>query len=321
MSNDTSPVAALISTSDSADAWAAALKALEFPIPLEIWPNISDPARVAYAIVAKPPPGVLAGFPNLKATLSLWAGVDHVTIDPDWPAHLPLIRMVEDGMTAGMREFVLAQVLATHLQLPDFTRQQQVSHWDDHIRGDYGMEPLTDQRTVGMLGLGVLGSVCGKALALNGFKVMGWSRSAKTIDGIDCRHGAEGLNAVLAESEIVVNLLPSTPETANILNAETFARMPKGAWVINVARGEHVDDAALLAALDSGHLAGAVLDVFRTEPLPKENPYWTHPKVTVTPHIASTTRIRTGAPKIVANLLNLEAGEMPEGRFDVDRGY
>lgn len=315
------PIAALISTADSAEAWAAALNKLDFPMPLEIWPEISDPARVAYAIVAKPPPGVLAGFPNLKAILSQWAGVDHITNDPNWPSHVPLIRMVEDGMTAGMREFVLSQVLNAHLQNPDFARQQGQTVWKNDIRGPYGLEPLTHDRTVGILGLGVLGSVCAEAILQAGFKVAGWSRSAKALPGVDCRHGMDGLNETLAVSDILVNLLPATPATENILNAGTLARLPKGAWVINVARGEHLDDAALLAALDSGHLGGAILDVFRTEPLPADDPYWTHPKVTVFPHVASTTRIRTGAPKILANLLALETGETPEGVFDVRLGY
>lgn len=312
---------ALISRSDSATAWAKALSDLDLPMALEVWPAIADPARVAYAVVAKPPPGILKTFTNLKAILSLWAGVDHVTRDTDWPSQVPLVRMIEDGMTAGMREFVLAQVLSAHLQLPDFARQQRDGIWRNDLRGDIGSEPLTIDRTVGVLGLGVLGSACAEALRQVGFTVMAWSRAPKSRAGIDCRHGPDGLDAIMAGSEILVNLLPATPKTENLMNARTIARMTRGAWIVNVARGEFVDDNALLAALDSGHLGGAILDAFRVEPLPADDPFWTHPKVHITPHVASTTRVRTGAPTVRANILALEAGEPIDGVYDPVLGY
>ncbi len=250
---------------------------------------------------------------RLKAVLNLWAGVEDVTGNPT--LKVPLARMVDEGLTEGMVEWVTGHVLRHHLGM------------DTHILGQDGIwragsaPPLARDRSVAILGLGVLGAACAQALAALNFRVLGWSRSPKAIAGVETRSGADGLDAVLAEAEIVVLLLPDTPATENTLDARRIALLPGGAVVINPGRGPLIDDDALLAALDSGHLGHATLDVFRTEPLPAEHPYWAHPKVTVTPHIASETRAPSAARVIAENIRRGEAGEPFLHLVDRDAGY
>lgn len=251
-------------------------------------------------------------FPRLKAVLNLWAGVEHVVGNPTLT--VPLTRMVDGGLTRGMVEWVTGHVLRHHLGM------------DAHILGQDGqwrpaVPPLAEDRPVTILGLGELGAACGQALVHLGFPVTGWSRSAKQVPGLICRAGDDGLAPALATAQIVVLLLPLTPQTENALNSYTLALLPPGAVVLNPGRGALIDDAALLAALDSGHIGHATLDTFRTEPLPPEHPYWTHPRVTVTPHIASATRPRTAARAVAENIRRSEAGLPFLHLVDRTRGY
>ena len=252
-------------------------------------------------------------YTRLKAVLNLWAGVETAVGNPT--LKVPFARMVDDeGLTQGMVEWVTGHVLRYHLGM------------DAHIVNP-GHEwvaeapPVAADRPVGILGLGALGTACGQALARLGFPVAGWARSAKSIEGIACHHGPEGLETVLSRAEILVLLLPSTPETENVMNAETLALMPRGARLLNPGRGTLIDDAALLAALDRGQIGHATLDVFRSEPLPKDDPYWAHPKVTVTPHIASETRAPSASRVIAENIRRGEAGEPLLHLVDRDAGY
>jgi len=238
-------------------------------------------------------------YTRAKAVLNLWAGVENVVGNAS--LRIPLARMVDEGLSQGMVEWVTGHVLRLHLGI-----DSQINGQDGHWRPT--APPLAKNRPVTILGLGTLGTACGQALAALGFPVTGWSRSEKSVDGMTCLCGPEGLQQALSGAEIVVLLLPHTPNTENVLNAETLAMLPKGAMVLNPGRGALVDDAALLAALDRGHIAQATLDTFRTEPLPPENPYWAHPKVTVTPHIASATRCDTAAEVIAENIRRGEAG-------------
>ena len=314
----------LMSRAESAATWAAELRRQAPDLDLKVWPHETeglDPAEVAYVIAAKPPPGVIAGYPNVKAVLSLWAGVDHITADPDFPRRLPIARMVEEGLTRGMREFVVAQALNAHLKTPDYLRQQRERVWRPEIRGPHGTEPLVDEVTVGILGLGVLGSDCAAALRDFGFQVAGWATSRKAIDGVACYAGEGERAELLARTDILVNLLPRTAATENILDAALFQELKPGAYLINVGRGEHLVEEDLIAALDDGRLAGATLDVFRTEPLPQDHPFWTHPKIVVTPHVASITRVKTGVDRLVTAIRSFEAGETPVGVVDPNVGY
>ncbi|MXU64651.1 NAD(P)-dependent oxidoreductase [Oceanomicrobium pacificus] len=272
------------------------------------------PGEIDYIIYA-PDSGLrdFAPYTRLKAVMSLWAGVESIVDTPSLT--VPLCRMVDPGLTEGMVEWVTGHVLRHHLGM------------DRHILGQDGVwrnevvPPLARHRPVGLLGLGALGAAVGRALVGLGFPVHGWSRSAKRLDGITCRHGADGLAATLAEAQILVSLLPATAATDGLLDADALALLPKGAVFINPGRGSVVDDAALLAALDAGRMDHATLDVFRTEPLPADHPFWAHPRVTVTPHIASATRPDTAAQSVIANIANHERGAPLAHQVDRSAGY
>ncbi len=251
-------------------------------------------------------------FTRLKAVLCLWAGVEKISGNKTLT--VPLTRMVDEGLTQGMTEWVVGHVLRHHLEMDQHITQQDGT-WAPNA------PPLASQRTVCILGLGALGEAAARALVALNFNVTGWSRTAKDIPGVTCLHGANGLRDALSQAEIVVLLLPDTPATENTLNAETLALLPTGAKIINPGRGPLIDDDAMLAALDSGQVGHATLDVFRTEPLPSEHPYWAHPNVTVTPHIASETRPITTAKVVCENIRRGEAGEPYLHLVDRDLGY
>ncbi|WP_420396008.1 2-hydroxyacid dehydrogenase [Nioella sp.] len=273
----------------------------------------APPAEVDYIVYA--PNSDLqdfSGFPRLKAILSLWAGVEKIIGNPT--ITVPLCRMVDTGLREGMREWVTGHVLRYHLGM------------DAHITGAPGLwdpvaPPLARNRTVAILGLGELGAACAETILALGFNVTGWSRNPKSIPGVTCFDGEDGLIDCLSSAEIVVLLLPDTPATQNTLNARTLAAMPRGAFVINPGRGPLIDDEALLAALDNGQIAHATLDVFRVEPLPADHPYWHHPQVTVTPHIASETRPETAAEVIAENIRRSESGAPLLHLVDRSAGY
>lgn len=252
-------------------------------------------------------------FPNAKAVLSLWAGIESIVTNPTLTQ--PLTRMVDHGLRQGMREWVCGHVLRHHLGM------------DRHIHGQDGVwrngdvPPLASARKTTLLGLGELGRDCAQALAQLGFDIHGWSRSAKQVPGVTCHHGDDGLRAALDEADIVVCLLPLTKMTDGLLNQERLAWLAPGATVINPGRGALIDDDALLGALNTGQVGAATLDVFRVEPLPATHPYWAHPKVTVTPHIASETRPETAVQVIVENIRRGEAGEGFLYLVDRDTGY
>ncbi|MGB3408740.1 MAG: glyoxylate/hydroxypyruvate reductase A [Jannaschia sp.] len=257
-----------------------------------------DPAGIDWVVYA--PNASLQDFrpyTGLKGVLNLWAGVEDVEGNRTLTA--PLARMVDTGLTQGMVEWVTGHVLRHHLGM------------DAHIRGaawTAEAPPLAQDRPVTILGLGTLGSACAAALVSLGFPVTGWSRSEKDIPGVLSLTGPDGLRAALSSGQIAVLLTPHTRSTENLMDATRLAWMPKGAVLLNPGRGALVDDAALLAALD-GHLGHATLDTFRVEPLPGDHPFWTHPKVTVTPHIASATRPETAARVIAENIRRGAAGE------------
>ena len=278
---------------------AAALPELE----VRVWPEVGDRAEIAYAAVWNPPKGLLAGLPNLQAIFNLGAGVDALLADPTLPRHVPLVRLVEPGLTEGMTEYVLQQVLDAHRHGRAYRQFQAAAQWRPLP------ETLARERGVGVLGLGELGAAAATALVALHFRVAGWSRNRKQLAGVACFAGDAELAPFLAECEILVCLLPLTSRTEGILNARTFAALPPGAFVINAARGGHLVEADLLAALDDGRLAGAALDVFATEPLPPDHPFWRHPKITITPHVAGPTHARTAVAWLVENIRRVTAGQ------------
>lgn len=306
------------STWDDAGRWQAAL-ANELPdLDFRTWDadgrNAGDPAEIDYALVWKPRPGALKRFPNLKAVFSLGAGVDHLR-GADLPAHVPVVRLVDPSLTAGMSEYVAYWVLHHHRRFGDYARLQREKRWQPL--------PQADARAarVGIMGLGVMGRDAAEKLKPFGFGLAGWSRRPKTVAGVETFHGRDGLGPFLAGTRILVCLLPLTPETEGIIGKETLARLPEGAVVINAARGGHVVDEDLLAALSSGHVRAATLDVFHAEPLPADHPFWDHEKITITPHAASLTVPETAALSVAANIRRMEKGEPPEPVVDPALGY
>lgn len=283
-------------------------------IAADLSDRADDPAAVDYIIYA--PGGTISDFTpytGAKAVLSLWAGVERLT--PNATLTQPLARMVNTELTEGMVEYVVGHVLRHHLGM------------DAHLHGQDGvwrndvLPPLARERTVAMLGLGELGEASARALAALNFRVLGWSRTPKTIPGVTCLTGEDGLDAALSEAEIAVLLMPLTAATTNVIDARRLALMPKGAVLINPGRGPLIDDEALLASLDSGHTGHATLDVFRTEPLPPGHRYWSHPRVTVTPHIAADTRTASACEVLADNIARGEAGQPLLYLVDRARGY
>ena len=282
----------------------------------------AEAAEVDYIVYA--PSGPLTDFTpftKAKAVLSLWAGVEKIVGNESLTQ--PLCRMVDRGLAEGMVEYVLGHALRGHLEMTRYLANPDPK-WEPIA------PPLARDRKVTVLGLGELGAACARALASLNFEVHGWSRSEKsgakadageTLRGIILHHGAEGLVTALQGAQIVVTLLPDTPSTVDLMNAERLALLAKGAHVINPGRGVLIDDAALLAALDSGQVGHATLDVFRVEPLPPEHPYWSDPKVTVTPHIAAETRAESCSEVIAENIRRFEAGEVPLYLVDRALGY
>ncbi len=251
-------------------------------------------------------------FTRAKAVLNLWAGVETVIGNPTLTQ--PLARMVEPGLRQGMMEWVAGHVLRHHLGMD--------AHLAPKDRGWHNTAPaLAGSRRVTILGLGELGVACAKTLRDLGFAVTGWSRSPKAVDGVRCLHGRPGFATALAEADVLVLLLPLTDATEAMIDAGALARLPQGAVLLNPGRGGLIDDDALLAALDAGRLAHATLDTFRVEPLPQDHPFWDHPGVTITPHIASATRASTAAPVIAENIRRGEAGLPLMHLVDRARGY
>jgi glyoxylate/hydroxypyruvate reductase A len=282
---------------------------------IRYWPEIGDKADIDYALVWYPEPGLCASLPNLKMIFGLGAGIDHLVRDPDLPRHLPMCRLVDPHMSDAMAEYIVLNVLRLHRQDLDYMAQQREGRWEEHDQKNAG------ERPVGILGFGTLGQHAGRHLQALGFPVAGWSRTASDLPGFTTYTGTEGLDALLRSSEILVCLLPLTPETAGILNAASFAQMPRGAGIVNAARGGHLIEADLIAALDSGQLSGAVLDVFREEPIASDHPFWRHPRIVVTPHIAAETNPSTAAAIIRDTIDRFEQGLPLRNLIDFDRGY
>lgn len=292
-----------------ADAFADALPHLRFLTPAETF----DPADVRYLLTWTVPDDI-ERYTNLEVLFSIGAGVDQIKTG-SLPPNIKLVRMVEDGIVRMMQEYVTVAVLALHRDLPGYLIQQAGGVWAARP-----VRQATDCR-VSVLGLGVLGTAVLDRLEPFGFIRQGWSRSARDIAGVTCFSGAEQLTQLLAQTDILICLLPLTADTRGILDAALFARLPHGAGLVHVGRGPQLDAAALIEALDSGRLAGAVVDVTDPEPLPADHELWHHPKVIVTPHIASVTQPKSAARAVGENIRRHETGLTLVGLVDRARGY
>lgn len=287
------------------------IPALEEALPQDRF--VLEPADdIDIALVASPPADTFERLPNLKLVQSLWMGVEQLLADPSLPRGVPLARLLDPGMIAAMTETALAHVLDWHRLHFRYRAQQGQKVWRQLP------QVLAGERTIGMLGLGELGSVVAQALCARGFRVLGLTRRPRQVAGVEC---LTQLFDVLERSDLLVCMLPLTAQTQGILNAQAFEQMQEGACLINVARGALVVEKDLLGALDSGWLTHAYLDVFQKEPLPPGNPLWTHPRVTITPHVAALTDPRTALPKVVQNIERARRGERPEGLVDPAAGY
>ena len=301
---------------EAPEPWRASL-CDEIPdLDFRIWPdNLGNVDDIDIALAWQPPRGALANFSNLKFILSLGAGVEHILCDPELPKSVRIARLIEPGLRTGMVEFVTMEVLRYHRRADEYRFQQSDRKWK-LLR-----QTLSQDRRVGILGLGYLGAACGDMLRRFGFSVSGWARSAKTLPGINSFYGEDGLFSLLEQSDILICLLPLTSETEDILDATTLGALPRGAVLINVARGKHLVDDDLINALDSGQLSAATLDVFREEPLPFEHPFWMHPKISLFPHAAAWTLPESASPVIADNIRRCRAGEKLIGEIEVKRGY
>ncbi len=303
-----------VAGADSAP-WADELKRQAPDLDARGLDGVDDPAAVEVAITWKLPHGLYRTFPNLALIQSMAAGVDHILADPERPAQVPVARVVDPWMSRSMVHHVTLAVLRGHRRMDWLESLRAGPTWPTGVVFD------ADAVRVGVLGLGHLGQAVAKAMQGIGFQAAGWSRSPKAIEGLDCHHGADGLRELAVRSSVLVCLLPLTGETAGILNAGLFDLMPEGSLLVNVGRGGHLVDADLTAALDSGRLAAAALDVFGTEPLPKDHPFWADRRIYLTPHIASEINPVTATRAFVENIRRIRAGDPPIGLIDPARGY
>jgi glyoxylate/hydroxypyruvate reductase A len=275
-----------------------------------------EPEAIRYALSFRPPAGLLKSLPNLKVAFSLGAGVDGFLADPDYPRGVPLVRFVDTTLSREMAQYVLLHILMFHRNQRAIDAAQKNGIW---LQSRIARQ--TEETRVGILGLGEIGTFSAERLRDLGFVVSGWSRTEKNVHGVESFCGAQEFPAFLAQSDILVCLLPLTQDTRGILCAKTFAMLPKGAYVINAARGAHQVEPDIVAAIDSGQLSGATLDVFETEPLPESSPLWKHPKITITPHIAAISDPEAAVRMVVEGIARSERGEPLTNIVDLDRGY
>jgi glyoxylate/hydroxypyruvate reductase A len=294
--------------------WAHLFAAKAPDIPFHIWPDTGDAQQVRYLAAWLPPADIERTFPKLEVLFSTGAGIDQIDLAA-LPPDLPVVRLAEPGVVSGMVEYVTMAVLALHRQLPAYIRQQREARWAAHR-----VQPAAKRR-VSVLGLGVLGCAVLQQLRGFGFKLAGWSRTRRQLEGVACYAGRNELPAMLADTDILVCLLPLTPETRGILGTALFQQLPRGAALVHAGRGAQLDHHALLVALESGWLSEAVLDVTEPEPLPGNHPLWAHPKVLLTPHVASMTQPETAVHLVLDNIRRHQAGAPLVGLVDRTRGY
>lgn len=301
-------------SAERAGQWAEAFARQAPDIPFRIWPDIGDPAAVEYLLLWQPPERIAETFPRLKMVFSVGAGVDQLDFSA-LPPDLPIVRMLEPGIAESMAEFVCMATLMLHRDMVDYLDQQRRRQWRQ-----IQVRPGT-RRRVGILGLGQLGQASLEKLRPFGFPLSGWNRSSRQIEGVTCFTGPDELPAFLAQTDILICLLPLTEATRGILDAKLFELLPKGAAVINVGRGGHLVEADLLAALETGQLSGAMIDVLDHEPPPPEHPFWHHPRIVMTPHIASMTRPESGAAFVLDTIERHRNGLPIEGLVLPGRKY
>jgi len=302
------------SSAERGAVWAKQFAELAPDVPFRTWPDVGDPAVVRYLAAWTLPPDLARTFPNLEVLFCVGAGVDQLDLS-QVPREIPVVRMIEPGLVEGMVEYATLAVLALHRHWPAYIAQQRERRWNTlPIR-------TASARRVGVMGLGVLGLAVLEKLRGFGFRCAGWARSRREIEGVECYAGEGELDAFLARTDILVCLLPLTEATRGILGRRVFEALPKGAAIVNAARGAHLVSEDLLRALEGGQLSAAVLDVTDPEPLPEDHPLWSNPRVIITPHVASQSQPESSAAAVLENIRRHRRGEPLVGVIDRSRGY
>lgn len=304
----------LVSTARASEKWVTTLKKRNASLDIQVYPDVQRPEDIEFAISWKHPEGLYKNYPNLKVIASMGAGVNHILKDKDLPKGVKVTRIVDDQLTKDMSHFVLLQCLAVSRNLFHHHQDQDSKTWK------VKSYQTPQQTSVGIMGYGVLGQAAGKLLKANGFEVCGYANSSKTVDSIKV-YGADERDEFLENTQILVCLLPVTSETVGVLNLELFKKLKENGYLINVARGEHLNEEDLITALDQGVLKGASLDVFQEEPLPESHPFWNHKNIQITPHIASMTDPESVASQLLENYKRMQNDESLLNEVDVSRGY
>ena len=298
------------------EVWSNGLKIAMPEMDIKVYPDEGDVDKVEYAVVWKHPPGILNQYPNLKAILSLGAGVDHIISDPDLPDGLPIIRLVDKKLTHEMCLHSLHWVLHFHSDQYLYRIQQSNRKWIQQS------SVQSEDRTIGIMGLGNIGNSIGDLLINLDFNVIGWgARKKQSLDGIEYFFGKDQLSNFLSKSDILINVLPLTENTTDILTKKELECLPKGSFIINIGRGGIINEKDLLLLLDDGYIAAAALDVFAKEPLPENNLLWSHPSVYITPHIAGQSNPKSAANTIAENIYRINKGESPYPIYSKENGY
>ncbi len=306
---------AIVFNNKDTQPWAEGLQAVLPKATIEVYPNISQASAVTFALCWKPSVGVLEQFPQLQAVQSAGAAVEHITRTQTLPTQVQLARIVDPKLTNDMWEFLLAGTMAHLRGFTHYQHQQANKLWQQQPYA------TIEQTTIAVLGLGKIGAQVAQNFGQLGFKVKGWANSAKQLPAVECYHGNDGLNQCLHEASVLINLLPLTEATEGILNKINLQNAASGAYLINVGRGEHLVETDLLDLLQQGQLSGALLDVFRQEPLPPEHPFWAHPQIRLTPHVASLTSQASAVAQIAQNYRLHLAGQPLQHTVSLAKGY
>ena len=300
---------------ESADDYIEEMHRLEPRLKIREWPDVGSPGEVDIAMVWKMPHGELAKFPNLKLIISMAAGVDHVLSDPDRPKGVPIVRVTDPHMARSMGHWFLMNILRLHRETAHFDTLRAEKIWPPEIAFD------TDAISVGILGLGYLGTHVAQMLKAVGLRVQGWSRTQKNLDGIKSFSGKVGLDQMLSNTNYLACLLPNTPVTEGIMNLSLLNKMPRGSYVLNAGRGSQLVESDLLEALNNGQIKGAALDVFETEPLPKDHPFWTDSRILLTPHHAAEVFLPAAAKIFLKNIYSIRNNQPLMGLVNQELGY
>jgi glyoxylate/hydroxypyruvate reductase A len=300
---------------ETAEHYIREMRRLDPRLEIREWPDIGNPEDVDIAMVWKMPHGELAKFPNLKLIISMAAGVDHVLSDPDRPEGVPIVRVTDPHMARSMGHWFLMNILRLHRETAHYDKLRSQKIWPAEIAFD------TDSVSVGILGLGYLGVHVAQMLKAVGLRVQGWSRTEKNLAGIHSFSGRTGLDQMLSNTNYLACLLPNTPVTEGIMNLSLFNKMPRGSYVLNAGRGSQLVESDLLEALNNGQIKGAALDVFETEPLPKDHPFWTDSRILLTPHHAAEVFLPAAAKIFLKNIYSIRNNQPLTGLVNQELGY